>query len=168
MRFRCILISPTSSFQTLDQIGIGQHLGKTYLKDLQRLCGMSGVLPTSFMLTEGFDDVELRPFASSRFADVYKATYKGQSVVAKALKITFVDDLENAHKVSGPIFCTIAWFAYIIFAALRKRGCGTEMASTREHLTIHWSYLDTTPLFDGLGLDGEWRYYEFYQENAGP
>ena len=85
--------------QTLDEIGIGQHSGKTYLKYLQKLCGASGVLPASFMLAEGFDNIELRPFASGGFADVYRATYKGRLVVAKALKITSMDDLDNIHKV---------------------------------------------------------------------
>jgi hypothetical protein len=30
-----------------------------------------------------------------------------------------------------------------------------EMASTREHPTVHWGFLDTTTLFDCLRLDGE-------------
>ena len=51
------------------------------------------------MLTEGFDDIEMRPFTSGGFADVYKARYKGQSVVAKALKTTSMDNIENVHKV---------------------------------------------------------------------
>ena len=59
------------------------------------------------MLTDGFDDIEARPFTSGGFADVYRATYKGKPVVAKALKTTAVDDLENVHKVSGLVFCTI-------------------------------------------------------------
>lgn len=84
--------------ETLDQIGISQHSGKTYLKYLQKLCGASGVLPSSFMLTDGFDNLEARPFTSGGFGDVYKATYKGKPVVAKALKTTTVDDLENVHK----------------------------------------------------------------------
>jgi hypothetical protein len=94
-------------FQTLDQIGISQHSGKTYLKYLQKLCGASGVLPTSLRLTEGFDDIEARPLTCGGFVDVYKATYKGLPVVAKALKTTSIDDLENTHKVSGLIFCVI-------------------------------------------------------------
>ena len=84
-------------------MGISSHSGKTYLKYLQRLCGASGVLPSSFILADGFDTLESRPFTSGGFADVYRGTYKGQPVVAKALKTTSVDDLENVHKVSGPI-----------------------------------------------------------------
>ena len=59
------------------------------------------------MLTEGFDHIEERPFTCGGFADVYKATYKGQCVVAKALKTTSVENLDNVHKVSGVIFCSI-------------------------------------------------------------
>ncbi|KAF9781132.1 kinase-like domain-containing protein [Thelephora terrestris] len=84
--------------ETLDQIGISEDLGKTYLKYLQKLCGAYGVLPASLMLTDGFDKIEPRPFASGRFAHVYKATYNGQPVVAKALKTASVDDLEDVHK----------------------------------------------------------------------
>lgn len=76
------------------------------MKYLQRLCGASSVLPTSFMLTEGFDEIDERPFTSGGFTDMYKATYKGQLVVVKAFKTTSVDDLENMHKVSDPDFCT--------------------------------------------------------------
>ena len=43
-----------------------------------------------------------------------------------------------------------------------------EMAPAREHPTIRWSCLCTTILFDGLGLDGEWRYYEVPQGHSGP
>ena len=118
------------SSQTLDQIGISQPSGKTYLKYLQRLCGASGVLPASFMLTEGFDEIDERPFTSGGFADVYKATYKGQLVVAKALKTTSVDDLENVHKVSGLTCCTTARSTYVRCSALCEGGCRMEMAST--------------------------------------
>ena len=82
------------------------------------------------MLTEGFDSIEARPFTSGGFADVYKATYKGRLVVAKALNATAVGDLENVHKVGGPISRTIVQFVEVPFLALRERGCGMEMAST--------------------------------------
>ena len=55
------------------------------------------------MLTGGFDHIEQRPFASGGFADIYKATYEGQLVSAKALKTNALDDLKNVHKVSSPV-----------------------------------------------------------------
>ena len=94
----CCIYGSNASSQALDQIGIKNHSGKRYLKYLQRLCGAAGVFPASFMLTEGFDDIEPRPFASGGFADVYKATYKGRPVVAKVPKTT-AGDVENVHKV---------------------------------------------------------------------
>ena len=78
------------------------------MKHLQRLCGESGVLPASFALTQVFDHIDERPFTSGGFADVYRATYKGQPVVAKALKTTCMENFENVHKVGGVILCTIA------------------------------------------------------------
>ena len=94
--------------QTLNQIGISRSSGKSYLKCLQRLCGASGILPASFMLTDGFDHIDQRPFMFGGFTVVYKATYKGQLVVAKALKTTSMDDLENVHRVSRLVFYVVA------------------------------------------------------------
>jgi hypothetical protein len=126
------------------------------------LCGASGVLPASFMLTDGFDNLESRPFTSGGFADVYRATYKGQPVVAKALKTTTMDDLETVHEVSGLISGKILRPAHATFSALRDGGCRVEMASSREHPTIRRGRHETTALFDGLGLDGKREYYEFH------
>lgn len=109
--------------QALNQTGIGQSSGKSYLNYLQKLCGASGVLPASFMLTDGFDHIDQRPFASGGFADVYKATYKGQPVVAKALKTAHVNDLENVHKVSLT-FCFVVRSVHCshrISSALQRR-----------------------------------------------
>jgi len=119
------------------------------------------------MLTDGFDHIEPRPFTSGGFADVYKAKYKGQLVVAKALKTTAVDDLENVHKVSGRNFCTIFRSAYCTFPALCERGCRMEMASTREYPTIRWGHLYTAAVLDGLCLDGEWKHHGFHQGLSG-
>jgi hypothetical protein len=59
------------------------------------------VLPASFILTEGFNNIEREPFSSDEFTDMYKAMYEGQPVVAKVLKATLVDDPGNVRKVSG-------------------------------------------------------------------
>ena len=126
---------------------------------------MSDILPASFMLIDGFDHIDELPFANGGFADVYKATYKGQLVVAKALKTTSMDDLENVHKVSS---LSSAWYhslftAHITFSALCEGSRRLEMASTRKHPTIRWGYIRSVPILDGLSLDGEWEYHEFPQ-----
>ena len=115
------------------------------------------------MLKEGFDEIEERPFTSGGFAHVYRATYKGQLVAAKALKTTALDNLENLHNVSGPNLCRTTRPTYIPFSALCEGGCGMEMASTREHSTVRWSHFDATTIFDGLDLDGEWKYHDIHE-----
>ena len=133
---RCLEIRPHPSIggrprffiQTLDQIGISQHSGKMYLKYLQRLCGTSGVLPTSSLLTEGFDHFDERPFACGGFADVYRATYKGQTVAVKTFKAMYMDNLEDTHRVGGLVFCTTTQPAHVTFSALCKGDRRMEMA----------------------------------------
>ena len=76
------------------------------------------------MLTDGFDHIDQRHFAEGGFAYVYKATYKGQLVAAKALKTTSMDDLENAHKVGSLVFSIATQpvhCSHRIFSALRRR-----------------------------------------------
>ena len=73
-----------------------------YLRYLQGLCGTSGVLPASFVLTDELYNLETQPFTSGEFTSVYKAMYKGQQVAAKALKDASVDELEDVHEVSCP------------------------------------------------------------------
>ena len=118
------------------------------------------------MLAERFDNIKKPPLTSGRFADVYRTMYKGQSVAAKTLKITPGDDLKKVHKVGGLLSCTIFRSAYVIFPALCEGGRKMETGSTREHPTLRWGYLDITTIFDGLGLDGEWEYHEFYCDHS--
>ena len=86
------------------------------------------------MLTGGFDDIEARPFTSGGFADVYKATYKGQSVVAKALKTTSVDDLENVHKVGGFISAQLCNLLRLHFQRFAKEVVGWKWQIGRAHV----------------------------------
>ena len=111
------------SLQTLNQTGISQQSGRAYLKYLQRLCGAFGVLPASFMLTDGLD-VESRPVTSSGFAVVYKATYNGLPVVVKAFKTTSMDDLENVRKVSDSSSGQIGELAHVLSQRLAKEVVG--------------------------------------------
>ena len=111
------------SLQTLNQNGISQQSGKTCLECLQRPCGAFGVLPASFTLTDGLD-LESRPFTSSGFVDVYKATYNGLPVVVKAFKTTSMDDLENVHEVSDPSSGQIGELAHALSQRLAKEVVG--------------------------------------------
>lgn len=70
------------------------------------------------MLIDQFDNIAAEPFTSGGFADLYRATYKGQSVVAKTLKAASVHDVENATKVSSLTSSRDPQSAYIEPSAL--------------------------------------------------
>ena len=72
--------------QILDRVGVCRGTAK-YLRCLQELYGVSGVLPQSFIITRELEEVEEQPFNGGGYSYVYKATYKGEKVVVKALKI---------------------------------------------------------------------------------
>jgi len=113
-----------SLFQILIKSGISQNLGKTYLAYLQRLCGESGALPTSILLTEGFDHIEPQPFMRYGPVAAYRATYKGELVVGKTFRTTSVCHLENIHKVSSWVFSTIMQSPYVTFQCSAKEVVG--------------------------------------------
>lgn len=92
----------------------------TYFKYLQQLCGASGVLPASFILTGGFDDIEAQPFTRGQSADVYKATYEGRPVVVKAPKLRFFNHRKKVHVVSGLVFRTIVHLLRLHFQRFVK------------------------------------------------
>ena len=93
--------SSDPQFQALDRIGVSKYTRK-YLKCLQKLCGLSGVLPQSFALAAELEGVEKEPFSGGGFSDVYKATYKGQAVVVKALRIDSFGDPNLTLMVCAP------------------------------------------------------------------
>ena len=78
------------------------------------------MLPASFILTNEFDNIEAQPFTSGGFADLYRATYKGQQVVVKALKNASAGepDSENVRKVGSIICGRIVQFAHAESSAL--------------------------------------------------
>jgi hypothetical protein len=84
--------------QALDTVGVSSKT-KKYLKCLQKLCGASGVLPQSFALDGGLEEIEDVPFARGGFSDVYKATCKGKVVVVKALRIDASKEEKYARMV---------------------------------------------------------------------
>jgi predicted unusual protein kinase regulating ubiquinone biosynthesis (AarF/ABC1/UbiB family) len=91
--------SANPEFQALERVGVSKDTRK-YLRNLQKLCGASGVLPRSFFLAGELEEVSKRPFDGGSFADIYKATYEGQKVVVKVLRTdTLSGDLMITRKV---------------------------------------------------------------------
>jgi hypothetical protein len=72
---------------------------RKYLECLKTLCSTSGVLPRSFTLDEEPEGMENVPFARGGFSEAYKATYGGQTIVVKALRIDAAGDGSRARTV---------------------------------------------------------------------
>jgi len=84
--------------QALDRIGVSKNT-KKYLRCLQNLCGVSGVLPQSFALTEVPEGIDKYPSNTGGFSDIYRATYKGCQVAVKALRIDALGDPDLTRRV---------------------------------------------------------------------
>lgn len=67
---------------------------------LRRLCGRTGYVPSSYLLSDKFDLSE-RPRASGNFADVRTGIFKGKDVAVKSLRISEVDDKAKIRKVGN-------------------------------------------------------------------
>ena len=68
---------------------------------LRKTCAEIGVLPSSYHLDDGqikkLNDV---PFASGGYSDVWRASYKGDSVSVKAFRVYTTDNIKDLTKVS--------------------------------------------------------------------
>jgi len=67
---------------------------------LRRLCGKTGHLPESYLLSHKFDLSGL-PRASGGFADVRVGLLKGKSVAVKSLRVSEMDDKTRIRKVGN-------------------------------------------------------------------
>ena len=89
--------------QVLDNGVLQKRKRKRCLKYLRKLCGAFGILPSSFTVEPTFDERETEPFAAGGFSHVYEATFNGQPVAVKTLKITTTANLEKVHKVNSSV-----------------------------------------------------------------
>ena len=67
-----------------------------------RLCGKTGHLPESHLLSDEFDLSE-KPRVSGGFADVRMGVFKGKDVAVKSLRISEVDDRAKIRKVGNRV-----------------------------------------------------------------
>ena len=67
---------------------------------LRMLCGKTGHLPESYLLSDKFDLSGL-PRASGRFADVRIGTLRGNDVAVKSLRVSEMDDKARIRKVGN-------------------------------------------------------------------
>ena len=83
---------------------INSRLHAQCLHTLRKLCGRSGTLPTSCMLSEGLEKDGASPRLSGGFADVWLGKYKGRPVALKVLRIYGGDNIKVVRKVRTGFF----------------------------------------------------------------
>lgn len=76
----------------LDTAKLDKDLFRKCLRALRKICGSTGLLPTSHMLTKGLTKLGGVPVASGGFADVWLGDYSDIPVAIKALRIYRDDD----------------------------------------------------------------------------
>ena len=91
---------------------------------LRRLCGKTGHLPESYLLSRKFDLSGL-PRASGGFADVRVGVLKGKSVAVKSMRIAEMDDKARIRKVGNQTMSPYQG-SLTHNTALLQRGCHVE------------------------------------------
>ena len=72
-------------------------------KELRKLCGRTGTLPSSHMLRGGLVKTSDIATASGGFGDVWKGAYKGRRVAIKSLRVCMTDDLDDIKRVRANV-----------------------------------------------------------------
>jgi len=83
--------------EDLDSVDLHEEKRKQYLRHMRRLCGIFGVLPSSFVLQPAFIEREVEPFTFGGYSKVYRATFHGRPIVMKVLDIAHQADREKLH-----------------------------------------------------------------------
>ena len=69
------------------------------LLELRRICGVRGILPTSYTLSPDHLKIDSSPFVAGGFGDLYKGTLDGSPVCVKRMRVYLRDGPEKAVKV---------------------------------------------------------------------
>jgi len=118
---------------------------------LEKLCDISDIFLSLFILSEEFGDLGARPLKSSGSADIYKTTYRGRAVAVKALEIRHPQTPEYTHKVRARRVVSVVNYIYLPdFPEINQGSDFVGMASAREHYAVHWNFCPVNPVLDFL------------------
>ena len=85
--------------ETLDIVPLDTESFRKCLRALRKVCGHTGLLPSSYMLSAEVEKAVSLPDAQGGHSDVYRGTYNGAFVVIKELRTTLSDDEGLVKKV---------------------------------------------------------------------
>jgi len=91
--------SPLMPLEVLDGLDPSCPAFRKCLRELRKICGTCGVLPTSYILTTDPLDIGPEPVDSGGFGDVYRGTLNGLPVCIKRVRAYTKHGPERAVKV---------------------------------------------------------------------
>ncbi|KAF9643686.1 kinase-like protein [Thelephora ganbajun] len=84
--------------EVLDRPDLSGPDSRKYLRELRRVCGTKGILPTSVTLSTDLLKIDPEPFASGDFGDVFRGTLNDSRICIKHIR-TYGLDGKRATKV---------------------------------------------------------------------
>ena len=85
--------------QALDLLEPSSNAFRKCSRELERICGANGMLPTSCMPSSQSLNIDAEPFASGGFSRVFRGTLDGSRVCIKQISVSTKDPAEKATKV---------------------------------------------------------------------
>ena len=79
----------------------------TIFKRARQLCGLTGFLPTSYIIPEEFIQMAEYPITLDIFGDVWEGIYNDNRVTIKTFRLYKESDLRKVRKVTHPVFQVI-------------------------------------------------------------
>ena len=92
----CPPLKPSQAFDSLDPSGTAFW---KCLHELRAVCGARGMLLTSYILSASLLDIEMDPFASGGYGDVYHRTLDGSNICIKHVRVYVKEGPKKATKV---------------------------------------------------------------------
>jgi hypothetical protein len=93
-------LTPHTHLQALSYDDGGSGTKSKLCRVLRKTCAEIGILPSSYYLADSqikkLNDV---PFASGGYSDVWRASYRGDSVSVKAFRVYTTDNIKDLTKV---------------------------------------------------------------------
>ena len=145
--------APLRLAQVLDGLNPSSPAFRKCLRELRRICGARGILPTSYTLSSHLLAMGPEPFASGGYGDVYDGTLDGSRVCVKRIRMYSRDGPGNAAKVCyrrRHLPCPPS----PTNADVLPGGCDVEALDTQKHRTPTGCHHRSLPARFGLGV---WR-----------
>jgi hypothetical protein len=69
------------------------------MRAMPKLCAAHGMLPSSYILTDGLEVIGDKAYKFGGFADIWKGRFEGRNVAIKALRVYATNNLGKIKKV---------------------------------------------------------------------